>query len=286
MRRDRLALVGGDPAVDGIHAAGNGDPRESALLIRDARNVRVANIQLMHAAWDGLRILNSHDEITTANLMVQHNGRGGVAIIGSSATMEDVVVTGNGRAAGSSPRGLSVSGGGNLSCLRCTVEAASASGAGAAAYAIGGSSMSFEDSDLTGGNGVAAFTGSRFDVVDSTISATSYAALSVHSSNGRVVGTNVSGSLGAAQHAELRLGGVTQTGSSGAFALAEENASLVLERDASAHPTSVGDVFLSGFSNARISQGASLGVLVCSEVSDAYCDGSETKTGSSCAACP
>lgn len=287
MRRDRVTLIGTDPGVDGIQAAGNGDPRESALLIRDARRVRVENLQLTGATWSGLQIIDSTDDIAVVNARLESNDARGSDIIGSNVTFEDVVVTGNGDTAGLIS-GILVFQAGQLVCNGCTIEDNPAAGSGLAVLSSNGSSAFFEDSTLEGLLGLAAQIGSHVGVTDSSISATAIAVQPAFNSTARLTDTTFSGTLQAFDRSELRALGATELGPPNPnLSGASDNASLILWEGPSGATTLVSDVFVDGFSNARIENGTTIENLFCSVVvSDAYCDGTETKVSSNCASCP
>lgn len=284
VRRDRVTLLGTDPGVDGIQAADNGDPRESALRIRDARRVRVENLQLTGAAWAGLQIINSNDGIAVVNARLENNARRGASVFGSTASFEDAVVTGNGTS-DAIGWGILAWQSSQVTCVRCTVQGNPVTGEGVAVLSTGGSSVFVEDSTLEGTAGIVSQIGSHFSVESSTVAGTTVAASAAFNANGRITRTSVSGVLDAEVRSDLRIAGVTETGPP-SFVFVAENASLMLTSDPSGPTTLTSDVFIQGFSNAQIFNGTTIGDLSCSASSDAHCDGTETKGSSNCGLCP
>ena len=50
--------------------------------------------------------------------------------------------------------------------------------------------------------------------------------------------------------------------------------------------TFLGDTRMTGFSSATAENSATFDTITCDRGGDLYCDGSETKTGSTCGLCP
>ena len=291
--RDRVTLKGGDPATDGIRAAGNGDPRESALIIRDARNVRVESLTIQGAAWTGLRVIDSYDTIEIVDCRIEDNAIRGSSVISSFAYFTDVVFTANGTAPpGFSRGGLVVAFGGRAVCERCSIFANPVAGENNAVVTFGGTETSLIDSDIEASNGLVAIDFATIWLSGtSTLDAATFAALGDTYGSVEIRGAPFDGGIALYEHSSARILGSTQ-GVVGGINFVEENSSLVVSSAAVgappvAVPAALSDtLFLTGFSNAQVENGSTVTDLVCLEVSDVYCDGTETKSGSTCAACP
>lgn len=288
IRRDRVTLLGTDPSLDGIQPPADDDPRASALRIREARRVRVETLTLSGAAFEGLRVLQSTDDISLHNVVLRDNAVRGGTILDSIVTMEGVEVTGNGASGdpGVGLGGLLTSGSTRLICSDCEIHSNPAQGENPAIRALRGSQVHLHDSYLDGSQAVRAHGASVF-VVGGWLQG-SYAALADDGSRVLLTELSFEGTLRAHGGSELTLGEVKQ-GAAPQDNMVTGGSMISLEtpRPGAPLPTSLArPIWLSRFARAMVADDVVVPGLECSLGADAVCMPGAVVGASTCGQCP
>jgi hypothetical protein len=280
IRRSRVTLIGTDPSFDGIRAALDEPPSNSALEIQGSNRITIQNLSLGDADFGigmnysfGLQLIDS----------VIDNTRIGVIIgsaSGSSSIMNSQIV--NSVTRGSV--GMLVSNGSAVRCTACRIE-----NFGLGLSVRESSSIDLENSDIVQTRRAADIsTGSR--LATSCPSSSSGLACLGNTLEGETI-TGWSGFRGAFRVSDnssanlttgedrihgrievLRKSVVSLNGSAQLAALFENSLSGSSTLTANNATVLLGDYELSEFSNATLTGGTSLGgTLECSSGADAYC---------------
>ena len=290
--RDRVTLRGLDPLSDGLRAPPGDDPRQAALLIHAARRIRIENLGLHQGLWAGLRVLASHDQVEIANCRLESNGQWGAAIVDSTVTLRDTVITNNGGQAGQIARGgLLVTRGAAAGCIDCRIEAnpALAEGFGALAYA--NSTLTLTRSDLEGATALMTQLHSSASVVDTNLAGTVWAFQANFYGDVFLRGGSYAGAFLATTHSTVQLFGATQTVNNSQNFIAEDSTLLADDRPAldggTVSSTLLGLTIVTDFSTGKLIDNTVFDSLSCGMEGRVYCDGTETKIGTSgCGLCP
>ena len=266
IERSRVTLIGDDPATDGINGVSTdltGPTVGSTIAISRAAGVTLENLRISGGIRHGITTAYSNF-ITVENCIVENNAINGLNIIRMS-----IIRVFDSEITGGTGDGVRV----NLS-----------------------SAIRVFDSEITGGlggrgNGVQVTNSSIAELTDTmVIEGARWGLLAQDHSTIIMTGNELEGSVNIGNKSILRLFGVEQTALGGRPNTIDDDSRL--ETDCtdpsdcpSGDPTTLMDVELDNFSNASFAE-SDIGNLVCSSGSDAFCDGTETKTGSSCALCP
>lgn len=298
IRRDRVTLIGAtSPAADGVRAVDTTDDLGAAVLVRDARDVRIENLSLGGGAFVGLFASNAQ-ALQVIGCRLEGNAFRGANYFGDSfGNIEDTVITGNGTAADPAVsfqgRGIQVSGGG-VSCLRCTITDNGPPGTDLGVYALRGANVTLRESTVSGLIAVATDFAGHLTVVDSTLTGVlnpsgvpsegiGYAAYADTNSRIQIVRSTVANSLAVDNKSQLLLSRVTQAVNDSLDQNWAAQQSLLEALNLS---TLVGATRLFSFSNGVFRGETSLGDLSCEPGSDALCQGAVSRTGSDCSLCP
>lgn len=275
--RDRVTLLGQDPTADGIRAtAGSDDPRQSALLVRDARRVRVENLRFEGSSWNGVRINNSFDGIDLVNVVMTDNGVRGLTLIDSAVTVSDALITGNGDPSVSSGSGVYSFGSSILICDRCTIRDNPELGQGSAAIIDQGEAL-FRESSLGGSNGLRTAGSGQATFEDGSIDAGT-ALFATESSSIVTVNSTTAGRILAVHTSRLQLAGSTHTAATPTIAFHD----AFLDVSGSIDTT----VTMVDFARARLSGGADVVGVTCTNAAQAVCSFGSVVGASSCGGCP
>lgn len=304
VRRSGVTLRGSDPALDGIVGPASGPAGEplisvwgaevsgSFFVVEEAQfAVEIHDLGLRGNDGAGLAVWGSL--VQAKNVSITDNGGVGVHASGASGIhLIDAVVSNN------ADTGINATRSSFMLCEGCTVE----ENGGDGVRGVNGAQVILFESAVTDneGIGVRALTSANA-TVDSSVIAGEFAVggaarARVTGFNTTVTATELSfwftgadvqwsdssfeGSMRINKDAYARLIGCTQTSNPGENFIAEDS-TLDL-----AGGTLVGTTRLVRFATGSLLGGAALGDLVCETGSDAACDGSETKSSSSCSLCP
>lgn len=272
--RHNVTLIGTDPATDGITGPAGEDTIVQRALVRviDARNVRFENLSITGSEARGLEGRDAAF-IDVVNCRVTGNGfRGIQAYNGASIAVADSVIANHDNI------DLLTYSGGLISCTHCTVD----DDDGILVAALRGAVMSFEDSALTTGGIIAVLPVERGSITgtDTDVSAQLVPLYASEDSQLHWTGGEVEGSIWADFTSQIFLDGITQT------ANPIQNRMSEASHLAITGGSFVGDTYLTGFSNGTAEGSPSFDTISCDRGGDLYCDGSETKSGSSCGLCP
>lgn len=275
VRRDRVTLRGGDPAVDGIRGAGAGDlPGDGVVRVEHARGVRIENLTLTGGARHGLAMLDA-TAVEVAGCRLVDNARAGlVPTVSSSVFVTDTTISGNGR------QGILAFDDSLVQCLRCTIQEP-----GSAVLAVRGPDVEIRDSTLAGG-GIAVLADTGGTVVrltDTAVTATGFALVAFELTEIHVSGGSLSGGITGEWKSLLVLDGVVQTANPvGNFLDLDSTARLTEQTSLQ------GDFAVLGASTLLLEKGSTMGGnLACGSASDAFCDDPTRVAGttSGCASC-
>ena len=273
-RRSNVTLIGTDPATDGITGPALGDVAVDRALVRisDSRGVRLENLTITGSESRGLEGVSSAFLDIVNCRIVGNDGRGLQMGLGSAAFVEDSEIADNGDIE------IITFSGGDVRCTRGAVS----DDDGIAVAALRGALMVFNDSTISTGGSVGVYSveestiyGTDSDVADATISLYSSTDAQIQWTGGQI-----DGSVWSDFASRAYLFGVTQAGNPVGNSASEHSHFRV---DGG---TLVGDTRMTGFSNATLEAGVSLGSVSCDRGGDAFCDGSVTKSSSSCGLCP
>ena len=272
VRRDRVTLRGATgPGTDGIQAVDTTDPQGAVVMVRGARRVAIENLGLSGGTSAGLYLLNSRDQISVSNCRLNGNGLEGLLVLDSFVEVEDTEMHSNGAF------GLSVRRNSGLGCTNCSI----ALNAFPVAVLLQTNSYAvFESSSIADGR-VSCNNGSRVTLDSTPIASPVHAIGAAPGCEVQMSGGTLDGSVRASRGSQVFLSGVDQLS-------LEPSGANVFNFDAHLFVdggTLLG-VNLSFFSNGEIFNGADVGAVGCGIGSDLFCDGSVTRTGSSCGLCP
>ena len=290
--RDRVILRGRDPLRDGLRSLASQDPRESALLINSARRVRVENLLLTGGAWAGLRVLGSHDQVEVTNCRLETNGQWGAVIVDSTVTLRDTVITDNGASASLVARGgMLVTRGSSAACIDCRIEANPAPGSGFGALAYSSSALTLTRSFAEGGTALMAQLHSSVSAIDTDLAASVWAFQANLYGDVFLRGGSYAGAFLATSHSTVQLFGATQTVNTSQNFVAEDSTLLADDRltedGTSVSSTILGLTLVTDFSSGKLIDNTVFDSLSCGMEGRVYCDGTETKIGTSgCGLCP
>ena len=275
IRRSRVTLRGTDPALDGlVGPVGDSVPllevQGADLGSRSGSGgVELENLSLSGGTDCGLFVADS--SVALRNCLIADNNTGGGCggahfTRGSDARIRNSTFLRNGLAAVES----------TVSCQSCTFAEHPY-----AAFIVsgGGSHGTLANSTISGGSGAAAILQGDLHVLNTTITATNRA-INVEQAQARVIGGSIAGQIVGDYRSLIRLENTTQT--SNPFGNYLGQGSFVAVNASSL----AGSTQLRGFSQGSIANGAHLGDLSCGTGADVTCDGSETKSSSSCGLCP
>lgn len=248
VERDFVTLIGIDPELDGVHQASSETTRDAAVFIRDARWVQLQGLSLVGSDECCDSGIRVHSTDTSVDIVNCRLAgfRGVVSSHVGGVTIHDSVFDVINYAVGSA-------GGSVVICNGCEIQ-----------------------SDLIG---VLAVYGGILALDQGTIEAP----VALYSGWGSHMGasqTELSGSIWTDNAGRVRLEGVAQTSNPWGNEIAD-GSSLWVSGGSLSGPT-----LLTGFSDGKVTAGATVGTLECLIGSDLYCDGTEAKIGSSCALCP
>lgn len=272
--RSNVTLIGTDPTNDGITGPAVADPVVQRALVRvlESRNVRFENLSVtgseMHGIEGGeLAFMDIVNCRITANA-----GRGLQIATNAFARVEDTFLGDNGSI------DLITFNGGLVNCTRCTISR----GAGVPVVAANDSRISLTDSSVTtSGFAAVAAQSNAFVYGDGSDASSSFWAIwALEGSQISWNGGDLDGSAVADTASQLFLNGVNQTSNvSGNLVTDDSHLRIV-------GGTFIGVTRLTGFSDGTAEGAPSFDSVTCDRGGDLFCDGSETKTGSSCGLCP
>ena len=285
VRRDNVTFLGSDPALDGIRAASATEEFSAAVLVRESRNIHFQNLQFAGGNTSGLRVENARRNISADNCLFHDNGTWGAIAVGGTIEITNSTARDN-RTGGSTGGGLTAAESGQLYCSSCILE---------------------DNPDPTGGFGVIARTGGIVGLEDTTIDGVRFGAAAIQGGQVTIVNSDVTGdfsSLFASDHATLQVDGSSVAGlifldtkgrmelfdvvqtSTGLPNFAEGDSFLQIFAGAAGSTSFADDWILDGFTKGESFGPVAFDGLVCSVNSDFDCDGTESKTSSSCGLCP
>ena len=293
-------LDGDGNPLDGIQGTGIdlSEPPSfgNVLLIQEAELVTVENLRVTNGTRNGISIngFGVAEGVLLNNVHSENNAFWGLRIFRGRAFVNDSVFSGSGFG------GANLGPYSHLTCSHCTLLDNPNPGEGTALN-VGTYSTanlrptSLGDSLLDGRNGVNCGTESRVDGRDSSIGGMRWA---LNSNNGCDVSmrrVTLNGSARANNGSTLSLNGVTQIALSPENSINQiSNASFLRTNcdpvpggSTCETPTSLMGISFGTFSNGILFGNSSIGDLQSDTVSDALCDGTESKNiPSSCSACP
>jgi hypothetical protein len=283
--RDRVTLIGSDPAVDGIRSPGSGDPHEASLKIRNARAVRIENLKLIDSSWYGLRVLGAHEEIQIVNCRLENNGQWGARISDSVVLLEEVSASGNGNLPSVFAKGgVLVELGSRIECVDCTIRHNPAAATNIGAFVFQGALAGFQGGKVEGATALLALGGSSIGAED-TVLGGQFMVQSLRLSEVEILGGAHAGSIFALSKSVVSLFGALQTTNPIGNTL-DRSSTLVVDDRFGVPSALVGVTVLKNFSEGTIVDSATVGDLACTAGGRAFCDGTETKTSSNCSLCP
>ena len=270
--RHNVTLIGSDPATDGITGPAVDDVVVQRALVRiiDSRNVRLENLTITASDSRGLEATEL-TFVDVVNCRITGNaGRGLQVSSDSFASIVDTTIAFNGSFELIAFEGVA-------NCERCTID-----DDGFSVVAASGARISFLDSWITTSGDIAvnadlaAFVSGRNTDVTSGF-------ITLWTNRGSRLfwrDSTLSGSFWADTDSQLAVVGTTQTANL-VRNIAFQDSHVEIRGG-----TLVGDTQLTGFSNGTAEGAPTLGTVTCDRGGDLYCDGSETKGGSSCGLCP
>lgn len=288
IRRDRVTLRGLDPARDGIRSAGTDDPHESSVLIRGARRVTIANLRISGAARDGLRVLDSQDDIRVLNSSLESNGVWGASIVDSTVAISETSFLGNGFLAGDRiGGGLIAARGSNVSCTGCVIESNPQEGVNLGAVAFTGSLLKLVGGAVGGETALLAQSHAAAEADGTELTGATWAFQANSYGEVRLLGSPFAGPFLGMTYSTIELLGATQL-LNPTQNFVSESSTLVVDRlDAERTAALNGFTLVTDFSTGRVVNGSFAGELVCGLGGEVYCDGTELKTAVlGCGLCP
>jgi hypothetical protein len=272
--RSNVTLIGSDPAFDGITGPALDDSFVQRALVRviEGRNVRLENLTLTASESRGFEA-TGFANVQIVNCRVVGNDFRGMNITDTAfVRVEDTVIANNGSIE------LLAFGSGQISCIRCTVD--DDNGIVAVAFRTG--IITFTDSTVSTGGSVAIVPVEHATISgrDTDVSAGVLALYASEDAQLHWRGGQVEGSIWADFASQVFLNGVTQTANI-VQNRASEDSHFRIDGG-----TFVGDTLLTGFSTGTTEGSPTFDTVSCNRGGDLFCDGSETKSGSSCGLCP
>ena len=302
IRRDDVTLIGSDPDLDGIKGADTGDPFAATVRIRDARGVRLENLQITGGTFSGVEIQDTIGDNDIVNCHIEDNGNRGIHVVSSFLNLTDTVISGNGTTSGTG-RGIQVGFASGISCSGCTIEDNHPDGNDVGIYALrggnasvrGNSSVSARYAVATDLAGFVGCNNSELTAlpIDDGFGLFGFAAWADTGSQINLNNCDVDGSLRVERQSYMRLRGSSQdfnTSASGNEVIRDAQLELHprLDMDGVLVRASnlVGTTNFRDFSTGVFRRQAEAGDLVCDDGSDARCDGGVTFVSSDCGLCP
>ncbi len=288
VRRDGVTLRGADPQRDGIRSPGS-LLDEAVVLIRDARRVTLANLRISGGVRDGLRVLDSTEEIVVSNSRFEGNAVWGASVTDSTVAFVESSFTGNaGQVGDAIGGGLIAARGSDVACTSCLIELNSESGVNLGAVAFTGSTLRLIDSRVEGETALLAQSYARALVESTELAGSAWALQANTYGTVRVQGGTLSGPLLAKSYSTVELLGATQVLNQ-LQNFVTESSKLIADRLTSnqLETTLAGLTLVADFSTGRLTNGTAVEELACALGGDVFCDGTEVK-GSvlGCASCP
>ena len=286
VRRDNVTFLGSDPNFDGIQAESNAvdTPFGAALLIREARNIHVENLQL-NGGWTGLRVENARRRITADNVILQGANFGAVSL-GGRLDMANATITNN-------LRGIGASASAELTCNNCTVSnnVNSDGTGGIGIFLLSGAQLTFRDSSVRGSGVAAIIAGASLFATSSTLDATGNFALSVEENSFmQFTESSFTGGVIVETDSRFEMFGSTQSANPVLNFVSRNSTLRLADRNLPGGVTIpsalLGLTDFSEFSNGVVVGAGSVGDLTCSTGADVFCGGTIIKTSSSCGLCP
>jgi hypothetical protein len=272
LRHHNVILRGSDPVLDGIRAVSG-----YALAISHSGGITVENLKITGSETRGIQIGDSGG-VSLINTRAEGNGIFGLMVFRSYVIAVDAEFTGNGWA------GVSIGGStpARLDCTRCTIEANPTPGDGYALLVRRGSNVVFRNGVLAGEIGLYVGTVGQIDLINTEVTGSSASINAEDHARVSASGGSLDGPFSLGTKSSLTLRGVGQTSATpnSLFSDAYLNTSAL-----GSNYTNLVSTDLADFSNASF-RDTNLGILTCAQGSNAFCDGTVTKTSSSCSLCP
>jgi hypothetical protein len=290
IQRDGVTLIGGDALRDGLQPP-DGVATEAVLVVRAARRVRIENLSLSGSTGDGLHVIGAPDSIELTGCRLEGNAGWGGSVVNSEVRLERTAITGNGSNEGRTGGGLLVTRGSSVACIECVIGDNPTTAAGPGAVLLSGSRLTARDSSIEGSSAIVAQLHSSASLTDTDLLGSDWTIEASYESELFMHGGELFGSILAADRSALQLFGVTQTFNPTQNFVTESSSLLLDDRAADAGgpvPTHLeGLTLVSDFSTGKVIDGSEIGELTCRLDARVFCDGSETKIGSSgCGRCP
>lgn len=272
--RNNVTLIGSNPLTDGITGPALDNVAVDRALVRitDSRGVRIENLTITGSESRGLEGNDGAFLEIFNTRIVENDGRGLQMGLGSIAFVEDSEISNNGQIE------LITFSGGDIRCTRCTIE----DDDGLMVVPLRSSLIVLDESTVSTGGNVAVLAAEAATVLgaDTDVTANGIALYASENAQVRWTGGQVDGSIWADFASQVFLSNATQI--SNPFGnVASESSHIRVDGGAL-----FADTRFTGFSNGTVEGGVTLDTLTCDRGGNAFCDGSETKTGSSCALCP
>ena len=279
IRRSGLTLRGTDPATDGIRGPAGSVLVQVQNQPFDRRfplqfSVSLENLAIENSGGSGFFAHNSRVGLT--NVWITGNS-GGVAFTGgSSGGLEDCRLENNGG-------GISVAQGSRIVCFHCEIHG----NGGFAGFSDSGGLLFLNESNVSGPQGFRAggvpfstFAGGTIDGFDTDVVATAGPALSaLQESSINWQQSTLDGRIEVAAKSQVNLLLVTQPAGIGTNLVRTDSTLTALLSDL-ARP-----LVLETFGNGVVTD-STVGTLTCASGADLVCEGTVTKTSSTCSLCP
>lgn len=288
IRRDNVILRGADPLRDGIRSPGIAGGAEATVTVRDAQRVTLANLRISGGARDGLRVIDSNDDITVSNCSFESNGVWGASSSDSTVAFVDSIFQGNGsQVEDGIGGGLIAARGSDVACSNCVSELNTGSGENLGAVAFSGSTLRLLDSRIEGDTAVLVQSYSRGLVANTEMTGGTWALQANTYGTARVTAGVLSGPLLAKSYSTIELVGATQTLNQ-LQNFITESSKLVADRLESNQlgTTLTGLTLVTDYSTGRFFNSTVVEELVCGLGGDITCDRT-TQSGlvTGCASC-
>lgn len=295
IRRDNVTLIGTDRDLDGIRAVDTEDPFGAAVRVRDARSVRLENLQITGGTFTGLEVQDTLGRNDVVNCRIEANGSRGIHIVSSFLFITDTVIRGNGTTVGLG-RGLQVGFASSFSCDGCTIENNHPGGNDVGIYALrGGTGSVFNGSTVSARYALVTDAAGLVTCTDSALTAEPFddgfgpfGFVAWADTGSRIFLRNcaLDGSLRAERESRIEVQGSAQSANTSVFGNEVLRDSQLEVRPRAGIPSSlVGTTVFREFSTGVFRTGPA-GDLVCEGGSDAICDAGVTGSSSGCGFCP
>ncbi len=287
VRRDGVTLRGIDPQRDGIRSPGGPDSAEATLLIRGARRVTVANLRISGGRREGLRVLDSTDDVTISNCNFESNGVWGASVTDSTVAFVDSEFSGNGALIDTIGGGLIAARGSDVACSNCVSALNPQSGANLGAVAFSGSTLRLLDSRIEGDTAALAQSYARLLIENTELVGVTWAFQANAYGTARLTGGTISGPMLAKSFSSIELIGATQVLNQ-LQNFVTESSKLIADRlETNQLSTTLGGLTLvADFSTGRLVNGTAVEELMCALGGDIVCDASTLKGPvSGCGSC-